>query len=143
MSERAAAVAGGRMPRPARRLHDVLDIALLAGLGWEPHSATFAPDRHHRLLGYRLCRVAGCGLEAWSPSGLCGGCLARFEKEGKGGPRGVLPEGPRAEEPLTGPSLPGLPPPRLRAPGDDERPVRELRRAQAAPPPERVRRRER
>ena len=84
MSERAAAVAGGRMPRPARRLHDVLDIALLAGLGWEPHSATFAPDRHHRLLGYRLCRVAGCGLEAWSPSGLCGGCLARFEEEGKG-----------------------------------------------------------
>jgi len=84
VSERAAAVAGGRMPRPARRLHDVLDIALLAGLGWEPHSATFAPDRHHRLLGYRLCRVAGCGLEAWSPRGLCGGCLARFEKEGKG-----------------------------------------------------------
>jgi len=84
VSAPAAAVAGGRLPRPARRLHDVLDIALLAGLGWEPHSATFAPGRHHRLLGYRLCRVAGCGLEAWTPSGLCGGCLARFEKEGKG-----------------------------------------------------------
>ncbi len=83
MSARAAAVAGDRPPRPARRLHDALDIALLAGVGWDPYSATFAPDRHHRLLGYRLCRVAGCGLEAWSPSGLCGGCLARFGKEGE------------------------------------------------------------
>jgi integrase len=68
----------------ASRLHDALDIALLAGAGWDPLSVTFAPDRHHRLFGYRLCRVAGCGLEAWSPSGLCGGCLARFRKEGEG-----------------------------------------------------------
>jgi hypothetical protein len=65
-------------------LRDALDIALLAGVGWDPYSATFAPGRHHRLLGYRLCRVTGCGLEAWSPSGLCGGCLARFQNEGEG-----------------------------------------------------------
>ena len=84
MSARAAEALRGLPPRVAGRLHDALDIALLAGVGWEPLSATFAPGSHHRLLGYRLCRVTGCGLEAWSPSGLCGGCLARFEKEGKG-----------------------------------------------------------
>jgi hypothetical protein len=47
----------------ASGLRDALDIALLAGAGWDLHSATFAPDRHHRLLGYRLCREVGCGLE--------------------------------------------------------------------------------
>ena len=83
MSARAVEAPRGLPPRVAGRLHDALDIALLAGVGWDPLSATFTPDRHHRLLGYRLCRVAGCGLEAWSPSGLCGGCLARFETEGK------------------------------------------------------------
>jgi Phage integrase family len=84
VSARAAEAPRDLPPRVAGRLHDALDIALLAGVGWDPLSVTFAPDRHHRLLGYRLCRVAGCGLEAWSPSGLCGGCLARFETEGKG-----------------------------------------------------------
>jgi hypothetical protein len=84
VSARAAQAARRLPPRVPGGLRDALDIALLAGAGWDPRSATFAPDRHHRLLGYRLCRVAGCGLEAWSPSGLCGGCLARFGKEGEG-----------------------------------------------------------
>jgi integrase len=84
VSARAAQAARRFPPRLPGGLRDALDIALLAGAGWDPRSATFAPDRHHRLLGYRLCRVAGCGLEAWSPSGLCGGCLARFGKEGEG-----------------------------------------------------------
>ena len=83
MSTHAAEALRGLPPRVAGRLHDALDIALLAAVGWDPLSATFAPDSHHRLLGYRLCRVTDCGLEAWSPSGLCGGCLARFEKQGK------------------------------------------------------------
>ena len=84
MSARAAPAARRLPSRVPGGLRDALDIALLAGAGWDPRSATFAPDRHHRLLGYRLCRVAGCGLEAWSPSGLCGGCLARFGKEKEG-----------------------------------------------------------
>jgi hypothetical protein len=84
VSGRAAAAAADRPQRLSRRLCDALDIALLTGAGWDPRSAAFAPDPGHRLLGYRLCRVAGCGLEAWSPSGLCGGCLARFRKEGEG-----------------------------------------------------------
>lgn len=84
MSARAAQAARRLPPRVASGLRDALDIALLAGAGWDPHSAAFAPDRHHRLLGYRLCRVAGCGLEAWSRRGLCGGCLARFQEEGEG-----------------------------------------------------------
>ena len=79
----AAAAAAGEPRRAARRPGDVLDSAVLTGAGWDSQSAVFAPDPGHRLLGYRLCRVAGCGLEAWSPAGLCGGCLARFQKEGE------------------------------------------------------------
>lgn len=127
MSARAAEALRGLPPRVAGRLHDALDVALLAGVGWDPLSAAFAPGSHHRLLGYRLCRVTGCGLEAWSPSGLCGGCLARFEKEGKGADLDAFCEkGLRAEEPLPRPPLPGLPPPWFRAPGDHKRPLREL-----------------
>jgi integrase len=66
------------------RLSGALDLGVLAGAGWDPERATFSPDRHHPLLGYRLCRVVDCGIEAWSPSGLCGGCLARFTKQGEG-----------------------------------------------------------
>jgi integrase len=81
----AARAARSSPPPTADRLRDALDLVLLVQAGWDPSTATFAPDRHHRLLGYRVCGVAGCGLEAWSPSGLCGGCFARFEKEGEGG----------------------------------------------------------
>jgi hypothetical protein len=38
-----------------------------------------APGRLPPLLGYRVCRVAGCDSEAWDRSGLCGGCRSRFE----------------------------------------------------------------
>jgi integrase len=80
----AAPVPGTGERQAARRLHDALDLPLLFEVGWDPESETFAPDRHHRLFGYRTCRVAGCGAESWSPSGLCGGCLARFNQEGPG-----------------------------------------------------------
>ncbi len=83
MSLLPAHAVGARL-RPASRLRDLLDLTLLVEAGWDPEHATFSPDRQHRLLGYRLCQVAGCEREAWSPSGLCGGCLARYEKEGAG-----------------------------------------------------------
>ena len=62
----------------ADRLYRAIDVALLISAGWDPATQVFAPDREHPLLGYRVCRVVGCALEAWDPSGVCGGCRARF-----------------------------------------------------------------
>ncbi len=76
------AAADSARPRDADPLVETLDTAVLMAAGWDPLTVTFSPDSHHRLLGYQSCRVDGCGLEAWSPSGLCGGCLARFKKQG-------------------------------------------------------------
>ncbi len=76
------AAADSARPRGADPLVEALDTAVLMAAGWDPLTVTFSPDSHHRLLGYQSCRVDGCGLEAWSPSGLCGGCLARFKKQG-------------------------------------------------------------
>ena len=42
----------------------------------------FAPDRDYPLLGYPVCRVLGCGREAWEPEGLCSGCRVRFAAAG-------------------------------------------------------------
>jgi hypothetical protein len=59
-----------------------LDMAALISLGWDPASRVFAPDRAHPLLGYPGCRVVGCELEAWDPSGVCAGCRVRFGASG-------------------------------------------------------------
>ena len=72
-------VAPGAAETPvADRLYRAIDVALLISSGWDPATQVFAPDREHPLLGYRVCRVVGCALEAWDPSGVCGGCRARF-----------------------------------------------------------------
>ena len=81
MSATAAPVGRPAAGRPGRRPGDVLDLRVLIEAGWDPASVTFSPDPGHRLFGYRTCRVSGCAGEAWSPSGLCGGCLARFKNE--------------------------------------------------------------
>ena len=62
----------------AERLYRAIDVALLISSGWDPATQVFAPDREHPLLGYPVCRVVGCALEAWDPGGVCGGCRARF-----------------------------------------------------------------
>jgi integrase len=82
--------------RPARKLsavpagqgaHDrlgaALDHVLLASVGWDDASETLAPDPAHPLLGYRLCTVLGCGLEARDKSGLCSSCRDRFTRAGE------------------------------------------------------------
>ena len=64
------------------RLARAIDYPLLVVAGWDPATQTLAPDRGHRLLGYPVCRVAGCELEAWDPGGLCTGCRDRFRASG-------------------------------------------------------------
>jgi len=59
------------------RLARAVDLPVLVGLGWDPDTKVFTPDPAHRLLGYRVCAVAGCGSEAWCRNGLCGGCATR------------------------------------------------------------------
>jgi len=66
----------------ADRLVGAIDYPLLVSVGWDPTTQTLAPDREHPLLGYPVCRVAGCELEAWDPGGLCTGCRDRFRASG-------------------------------------------------------------
>lgn len=54
-----------------------LDLGVLIGLGWDPATEVFAPDPAHPLLGYSVCRVAGCDAEASETTGICTGCLFR------------------------------------------------------------------
>lgn len=76
---RAAAAAGaaGRPQTGRGRLAASVDLAVLVGVGWDPVTQVFTPDPAHRLLGYRVCAVPGCGSEAWCRDGLCGGCASR------------------------------------------------------------------
>jgi integrase len=66
------------------RLTAAIDYPLLVGLGWDRATQVLAPDRDHLLLGYPLCRVADCALEAWDRGGLCTGCQDRLQASGTG-----------------------------------------------------------
>ena len=72
----AARVARSSDPGLAR-LTAAVDFATLVGVGWDPETEVFTPDPAHRLLGYKVCAVAGCGNEAWCSGQLCGGCAGR------------------------------------------------------------------
>ena len=62
-------VASGAAETPvADRLYRAIDVALLISSGWDPATQVFAPDREHPLLGYPVCWVVGCALEAWDPN---------------------------------------------------------------------------
>jgi hypothetical protein len=76
LRRQAPATAADRIADPLAR---AIDYGLLISVGWDPATKTLAPDRRHPLLGYSVCRVAGCESEAWDRSGLCGGCRSRFE----------------------------------------------------------------
>ena len=77
-----------------------IDYRLLAAVGRDPATQTLAPDRDHPLLGYRVCRVAGCEPEAPDPSGLCTGCRDRFHPGAGSRYRDLLPVRPGPHEPL-------------------------------------------
>jgi integrase len=64
------------------RLAAAIDYPLLIGVGWDSATQILTPDREHPLLGYPLCRVAGCALEAWDRGGLCTGCQDRLQTSG-------------------------------------------------------------
>ena len=49
-------------PQAVEPLSRVLDYPLLIGWGYDPATQIFAPDPDHPLLGYPVCRVAGCGV---------------------------------------------------------------------------------
>jgi hypothetical protein len=59
---------GHRVASGADRLYQAIDVALLISSGWDPATQVFAPDREHPLLGYPVCWVVGCALEAWDPN---------------------------------------------------------------------------
>jgi len=69
-------------PEAVEPLSRVIDYPLLISWGYDPVTGIFAPDRDHPLLGYQVCRVGGCGREAWHPEGLCSGCRARLAAAG-------------------------------------------------------------
>jgi hypothetical protein len=60
-----------------------VDYPLLVSVGWDPATQTLVPDRDHPLLGYPVCRVAGCQQEAWDPVGVCTGCQPRLRASGQ------------------------------------------------------------
>jgi len=76
-SRAAAPGLARRLGADRGRLAATVDLAVLVGAGWDPDTQVFTPDPTHRLLGYRVCAVAGCGSEAWCNDGLCGGCATR------------------------------------------------------------------
>ena len=80
--------------RATDRLAAAIDYRLLAAAGRDPATRALAPDRDHPLLGYRVCRVAGCELEAPGPSGLCSGCRERFAQAGGTGIEAFCQSGP-------------------------------------------------
>jgi hypothetical protein len=69
-------------PRSSRDdpLAAAVNMTLLVALGWDPAREVLTPDAGHRLLGYEVCAVAGCGSEAWCRDRLCGGCTTRRAK---------------------------------------------------------------
>ena len=68
-----AAGPAGRPEAGRGRLAACVDLAALIGVGWDPDTKVFTPDPAHR-----VCAVPGCGSEAWSRDGLCGGCASRL-----------------------------------------------------------------
>lgn len=82
MRSPVAAAVGVRGPDGGcARLVAAVDVAALIDLGWDPETAVFTPDPAHRLLGYKVCAVVGCGSEAWCRDCLCGGCATRRARE--------------------------------------------------------------
>ena len=102
-------------PQAVEPLSRVIDYPLLISWGYDPVTGIFAPDPDHPLLGWQVCRVGGCGREAVAPGGAVLGLPGpprrrRWRRRAVQRPRG----GP--EEPVAGPSLPGLPGPGVRTP---------------------------
>lgn len=79
----AQARAIGHQPAgaPPDQLKRALDLNRLRGLGWDPDTRALRPDPAHRLLGWRVCPVAGCGGEGRQSDGLCTTCAQGWKVE--------------------------------------------------------------
>lgn len=71
----------GPAPAFSDRMEEVLDRELVAKLGWDAESEVLTPDPAHRLLGWRVCPVGGCGGEGRQSDGLCGTCAISWKAE--------------------------------------------------------------
>lgn len=68
----------GPWPSCESDLSNVLRLGELMALGWDATTEVFTPDPSHRLFGWRVCPVVGCGGEGRQSDGLCCTCaLAR------------------------------------------------------------------
>ncbi len=76
-SARATAQPGRPPAFGPDRLAAALRLDELARLGWDPATEVFTPDPTHRLFGYAVCPVAGCGNEGRRSEGLCSWCTNR------------------------------------------------------------------
>lgn len=75
------------------RLGAAIDYPLLVSVGWDGVTQTFTPDSEHPLLGYPLCLVLGCELEAWDVGGLCSGCRDLLRAGGEADPEALYAAG--------------------------------------------------
>jgi hypothetical protein len=77
-------LAGIALDGPAARLTGMLDLAFLAGAGWDPVSRVLSLPAGHPLLGRTLCRADGCPatVHGTKAGGLCWSCFARLRRAG-------------------------------------------------------------
>ena len=77
-------LAGIALDGPAARLAGMLDLAFLAGAGWDPVSRVLSLPARHPLLGRTLCRADGCPatVHGTKAGGLCWSCFARLRRAG-------------------------------------------------------------
>ena len=77
-------LAGIALDGPAARLAGMLDLAFLAGAGWDPVSRVLSLPARHPLLGRTLCRADGCPatMHGTKAGGLCWSCFARLRRAG-------------------------------------------------------------
>jgi hypothetical protein len=78
-----AAVGASRSTRKTEGLWLRLDPAFLKTAGWNPATETLTPPADHPLLGFRPCRVQGCGCHAL-PEGLCATCAKAHRRSDMG-----------------------------------------------------------
>ena len=83
----------GPAPAFSDRLGDVLDHELLVKLGWDPKTEVFTPDPAHRLFGWRVCPVTGCGGEGRQSDGLCTTCAIAWKGERRADFEGFCAQG--------------------------------------------------
>ena len=71
----------GVAPAP-QRFRSLVDMAKLAGWGWDPASHVWTVNPSQGVFDYRDRSVAGCDHDATTATGLCTGCRHRWRASG-------------------------------------------------------------